>query len=225
VKAQEKKLAREFRKKGWSLRAIATEVKCSKSIVSRWISDIKLTAKQIERLKSNQDRARAKIANHPNCSRRKWERIRNGIKDSSRKDIPRRFTNELLKIAGTALYWAEGYNASRAEIIFANTDPRMIKLMMLFFKRICKVPDSKFRGKVGIHPHLDIRKAEKYWSSVSGIPLRQFNKPLLAVSRASKGKRDTLPMGTFSIRMGDVYTCSRIKGWIEGLSSWPKLGG
>ena len=92
--------------------------------------------------------------------------------------------------------------------------------MMLFFRRVCNVPESKFRGKVCIHPHLNIRAAERYWSGISNIPLKQFNKPLLAVSRASKNKRDTLPMGTFSILMGDVYTCSRIKGWIDGLSSW-----
>jgi hypothetical protein len=131
----------------------------------------------------------------------------------------------LLKIVGTALYWAEGYNASRNSIIFANTDPRMIKLMMLFFRKICKVPESKFRGKVFIHPHLNVKAAQSYWSKISGIPLRQFNKPLLAISRSSQHKRDTLPLGTFSILIGDVYTCSRIKGWINGLSSWALSGG
>lgn len=47
---------------------------------------------------------------------------------------------------GAALYWAEGYNASRNAIVFANTDPHMIKLIMLFFREICKVPEGKFRG-------------------------------------------------------------------------------
>ena len=220
MKAKEKKLARKLRHKGWSLRAIAVKVDCSKSIVSKWISDIQLTDEQINKLKSNQDKARAKAARHPNSSRQKWERIRNSIKASASKEIPKRCSRDILKILGAALYWAEGYNASRNEIIFANTDPRMIKLMMAFFKRVCNIPDSKFRGKVAIHPHLDINKAEKYWSAISGIPRRQFNKPLTAVSRASKRKRDTLPMGTFSILMGDVYTCSKIKGWIEGLSCW-----
>lgn len=222
MKIKEKKLARKLRLKGWSLRAIAAGIKCSKSVVSRWISDIKLTDKQIERLKSNQDKGRARAAKHPNSSRQKWERIRNGIKVESQKDIPGRYSNKLLRMVGAALYWAEGYNAHRAAIIFANTDPDMIKLMMLFFRQVCKVPEPKFRGKVAIHPHLAVRKAEVYWSKISGIPLRQFNKPLLAVSRASKGKRDKLPFGTFSILIGDVYTCSKIKGWIIGLGSWSK---
>ncbi|MDD5136764.1 MAG: hypothetical protein PHN63_05395 [Candidatus Omnitrophica bacterium] len=207
------------------MRSIASKVKCSKGAVSRWISDIQLTDQQINKLKNNQDKGRAKAARHPNCSRAKWEKIRNQIRNEAEKDIPKNNSNTLLHIVGTALYWAEGYNASRNEIIFANTDPRMIKLMMLFFRKICKVPESKFRGKVCIHPHLNVKAAERYWSNISKIPLKQFNKSHLAVSRASKGKRDTLPMGTFSIRMGDVYTCSRIKGWINGLSNWTLVGG
>ncbi len=225
MKAEERKLARRLRLKGWSLRAIASEVRCSKSVVSKWISDIQLTEEQIEKLKDNQDKGRAKAARHPNSSRAKWEKVRNDLRSEAKQDIPRTYSHKLLNSVGAALYWAEGYNASRNEIIFANTDPRMIKLMMLFFRKVCKVPEAKFRGKVCIHPHLNIRAAEKFWSGVSNIPLKQFNKPLLAVSRASKGKRGTLPVGTFSVLMGDVYTCSRIKGWIDGLSDWAHRGG
>lgn len=225
MKTKERKLARKLRSKGWSLRSIAVQIKCSKSVVSRWISDIELTEAQVRKLKSNQDKGRARAAKHPNSSRQKWERIRSSIRTASKKEIPRAYSNDLLKMLGSALYWAEGYNASRNSIVFANTDPSMIRLIMLFFRKICKVPESKFRGKVFIHPHLNVKKAESYWSNISNISLRQFNKPLLAISRASKGKRDTLPMGTFSIIVGDVYTCSKIKGWIEGLSEWVNKGG
>lgn len=225
MKKKEKQLARALRSKGWSLRAIAAKTKCSKSAVSGWISDICLTAEQIKNLKSNQDRSRALAAQHPNCSKNKWKRIRDEERRKARKDISGGYSSYDLLVAGTALYWAEGYNASRNSIIFANTDPRMIELMMLFFRKICKVPESKFRGKLFIHPNLDARRAERYWSKISGIGLRQFNKPLIAVSRASLQKRDTLPMGTFSVLIGDVYTCSKIKGWIDGLSFWSNKGG
>lgn len=220
MKAKERKLARKFRRSGWSVRTIAKQTKCSKSSISKWVRDIPLTAEQIAKLKSNQDKARAKAAQHPNSPKLKWERIRNSIIEQSFQEIPRSFSNLDLKILGTALYWAEGYTASRNTVIFANTDPLMIKLMMLFFRKVCKVPEHKFRGKISIHPHLNIKKAEQYWSKISGIPRRLFNKPLLAISRASQGKRDTLPMGTFSILIGDVYTCSKIKGWIKGLAKW-----
>ncbi len=222
MKAEERKLARELRKNGWSVRAIAAKIRCSKSSISKWVHDISLTEEQIQKLRSNQDRARAIAAEHPNSPKNKWGRIRSEIISNSLKEIQPEFSLKELKIVGAALYWAEGYNASRNSIIFANTNPYMIKLMMLFFRKVCKVSENKFRGKISIHPHLNIRKAERYWSKISGIPLKQFNKPLLAISRASQGKRDTLPLGTFMILIGDVYTCSKIKGWIEGLGNWTK---
>ncbi len=222
MKSNERRIARELRTRGLSLRAISAEVKCSKSTVSRWIRDIALTEDQIDRLKSNQDRARAKAANHPNSPKRKWEIFRSQIIKEASREIPRGCTRETLKYIGTVLYWAEGYNASRNAFTFSNSDPAMIKIMMKFLLNVCGVPGRKLRGRVNIHPHLDIEKAKRYWSKISGIPLPQFHKPLLSVSKASKHKRDTLPLGTFNIVISDVALCSRIKGWIEGIKQWGK---
>jgi len=220
LRVQEKQKSRELRKKGWSVRAIAKETHCSKSSISRWVQDIALTSRQIEALKDSQDRGRAKAANHVNSPKHKWAVYRAGIIQKAVREVPAKTSIETLRILGTALYWAEGYNASRNSVIFANSSPEMIKVMMRFFREVCNVPGSKFRGKVCIHPHLDVVKASRFWSNISGISQRQFNKPLLAVSRASKGKRDTLPLGTFHIIISDVTCCSRIKGWIEGIKIW-----
>lgn len=104
--------------------------------------------------------------------------------------------------------------------VFANCDPAMIKLMMLFLTEVCNISRRKIRGRVNIHPHLNIKLATKYWSSISKISIKYFHKPLLAVSRASQQKRKTFPYGTFRIVISDVFLCSRIKGWIEGLKNW-----
>lgn len=220
MKTRERKLAQKLRRAGWSLRAIAREIKCSKSSVSAWIRNIPLTTEQIERLKSNQDKGRAKAAQHPNSPKQKWERIRSGIIEESSQEIPSNFSNLDLKILGTALYWAEGYNASRSVFLFSNSNPKMIKVMMKFLREICRVPKEKIKGRINIHPHLNIKKAKKFWLGITGISKKNLNKPLLAVSKASKQKRDTLPLGTFNIIICDVILASRIKGWIKGLSEW-----
>lgn len=220
MKAEERKLARELRRKGCSVRAIAHQTGCAKSSVSKWVRDIILTDQQIEQLRFNQDKGRALAAKHPNSPRNKWALIRERIICDSARDLGVFCSPEVLKIVGAALYWAEGYNASRNCVVFSNSNPGMIRVMMRFFREVCQVPAEKFRGKVAIHPHLNIRDAVGYWSGISGIPLHQFYKPLLAVSRSSKGKRDTLPRGTFNIIINDVVCCSRIKGWIEGIKKW-----
>ena len=222
MRVKERKSARKLRKLGWSIRAIALQIKCAKSSVSDWVRDIPLTAKQIEKLKSNQDKGRAKAANHPNSPKQVWASIRNNIMVSAAKEIPQHFSISVLRIVGTALYWAEGATSQINTVNFSNSDPAMIALMMIFFKKVCKVSDSKFRGILHIHPHLDRTKAARFWSEISGIPLKQFHKTQIAISKASKHKRDTLPLGTFRIVICDTRLQSRIKGWINGLENWGK---
>jgi transposase-like protein len=217
MKEKQQKLARALRSKGVSLREISEKLGCSKSSISVWVRGMVLSPQQIACLRSNQDKGRAKAAQHPNSVKAKWESIRNNIIVQASQEIPSRLSNLNLKIAGTALYWAEGYNASRNVFAFSNSNPDIIKIMMFFLRTICHVPEHKIKGKLNIHPHLHVEKAEKFWSQVTGITTKNFNKPLLAVSKSSKRKRDTLPFGTFNIIVCDVRVVSKIKGWIEGL--------
>lgn len=212
--------ARKLRAQGLSIREIVAKTKYPKSSISGWIRDISLTNEQISRLKSNQDKGRAKAANHPNSSRLRWAGIRQEAIDSAKKEIPAICSLDRLKLVGSALYWAEGYTATRNLFIFSNCNPTMIRLMMLFLRDVCNVPLARIRGGVNIHPHLNIKLATKHWSNISGIPVKQFHRPLLAVSKASKQKRKTLPYGTFRIVVSDVFLLSKIKGWIEGLKNW-----
>jgi transposase len=62
MRIKERKLARRLRQQGLSLRAIADKIQCAKSTVSLWIRDIPLTDGQILKLKSSQDRGRAKAS-------------------------------------------------------------------------------------------------------------------------------------------------------------------
>lgn len=223
MRAQERTKARELRKRGLSIREIAASIPCAKSSVSGWVRDISLTDSQIKRLKLNQDRGRAKAANHPNSPKQVWSRIRNSIIESAFKDIPSEYSTGSLKILGSALYWAEGYKATHNTVNFSNSDPGMIALIMKFFREICEVAETKFRGVVHLHPHLNKEKAEKFWSKTSGIPLKQFHKIQYGISKVSKNKRDTLPLGTFTIVICDVRLQSRIKGWIKGLENWKNV--
>jgi hypothetical protein len=220
MKAVERKEARQLRKQGFSLKEISRKIRCAKSSISNWVRDIPLTPGQIERLESKQDRARARAANHPNSPKRIWADIRNNLSDSACREMPAHCSSGVLRILGSALYWAEGNKADFNVINFSNSDPKMVALMMRFFREICKVPEGKFRGAVHIYPHLDVKKAVKFWSEATGIPLSQFHKTQFGISRASKNKRDTLPRGTFTIIVCDTRLKARLNGWIQGIEKW-----
>ncbi len=139
------------------------------------------------------------------------------IIDKAEADI-KCITKKELFLTGLSFYWAEGAKTRRSGVQFSNSDPDAIKFIMLFFRKCCEVPEKKFRGRVYIHPHLDVKKAQKYWHLISGIPLKQFHKPAIKISRASKQKKDNLPFGTFSIQICNMELFFKIKGWTNGLS-------
>jgi len=113
-----------------------------------------------------------------------------------------KISNRELWFMGVMLYWAEGGKTQRLTR-FSNGDPRMIKIMMLFFRKICHVPEKKFRGHVHIHAHLDHLSAERYWSEIAGIPATQFFKTYRRASSGDTGK-NSLPYGVMDIYVLDT---------------------
>jgi len=216
MRYQEKLEARRVRQEeGLSVGAIARLLQCSKSSVSKWVRDIPLTSEQVARLK-RRERASEIAASHPNAPKQKFGRERDQIESLAMREVGV-IDREQLRVIGAALYWAEG-GKDRNVVDFVNSDPDMVRLMMRFFREVCNVEETKFRGILHIHPHLDVEAALRFWSSVTGIPVSQFYKTQLAVSKASVHHRaDRLPNGTFRISICDTMLSCKIRGWSRGL--------
>lgn len=198
---------------------ITRMVGVAKSSVSLWTKDIELTVKQRKKLsehgrsvESVERRRHARLTNERARRRVFFEKAVTEIRN---KNLSK---NDLFFL-GAALYWGEGSKTSRGTVDFTNADPRSIQIMMKYFKEICDVPNEKFRGHVILHPHLDSAKAEQYWSRISGIPRTQFHKTSMQHNKASQNKKDSLPLGTFSIGVYDTVLYLQIMGWMEGIYS------
>lgn len=215
MKEVEKKLAIKLRRHGWSMGEIARRVGVSKSSVSLWVGNIQLTPAQKKQLslngwtKESIEKRRASRLKNENTKRQI-------IIDVAQKEVSHISDKELWLI-GVMLYWAEGGKTKRGLVRFSNSDPEMISLMMTFFRKICHIPKEKFRGYIHIHPHLDHKKAEKYWSNVTRIPLTQFYKTYRKMNVASRHKRDNLPLGTMDIYICNTELFLRIVGWVQGV--------
>ena len=215
MKLQEKDLAINLRKKGLSMNEIKDKIKVSKSSVSLWVRNVQLTDNQKKEL-SQKGLTKESIEKRRTTRLGRENARRQIIVDNAKREI-RDLSEQELKLIGIALYWAEGGKTNRGSVQLSNGDPRIIRLMMKFFKEICKVPKEKFRAHIHIHPHLNIKKAEKYWSSVSEIPLNQFYKTYSKPNKSSQNKKDSLPFGTFDIYVHNTELFLKIKGWIEGV--------
>lgn len=215
MKAEEKKIARVLRKQGLSVKEICRRLGVSKASVSLWVRDIELTSVQKQELSLNGQKK--EVIERRRITRLTRENARRQIIVDAARDQIASLTKKELFLIGICLYWAEGGKTKRGVAEFSNSDPKMVQVMRKFLTEICKVPDSKLRGHVSLHPHLDSEKAEKYWSFISGIPRDQFYKTSQQHNKASQNKKDTLPYGTFRIYVCSTELFLKIKGWTEGI--------
>jgi len=217
---EDKILAIQMRKQGKTYNEINSLLSVPKSTLSGWFKELKISPIIKMRLWTNSQRKWAQSITNYNKRRALDVFNRNNeIQQRISKEIGKLTKRELMLI-GIALYWAEGNRKDRWRIRFSNSDPAIIAIMMDFFRRVCKVKEDRFTAKIHIYPNISERKAKGFWSGVSGIPLRQFRKSLLVISKSSKLRRppNTLPYGTMHIAISDVNLTNRIRGWILGLS-------
>lgn len=218
----EKNKALKLRQKGRSINEIATKLNVAKSTVSSWCRNVQLGPEQIERLAKRQEsgsyKGRMKF-----LERIRGERIKEIalLREQGIKEIGKLSKRDLF-ISGVAMYWSEGYTYSGGDQVgFTNSDPRMILLMLEWFKEICKVPDDRLSLQVKINKiHKNrVGKVENYWSKLTKIPLKQFNKTVLIKSKVKKNyPNPNVHYGTLRIivRKGTKLR-RKINGWIEGL--------
>ena len=217
MKLIEKQKAILLRKKGKSIKEISRLVRVSKASVSIWVRNIILTRDQKTLLKSKG--FTTDVIEKRRASRLKNEHIKRSIIiDEAKKDFSKVSLRDL-KLIGAMLYWAEGGKTRLNMVRIANSDPEIILVMMNFFRKICDVPEKKFRGHIHTHSPGNVKKSEKFWSGISGIPRSQFFKTYTKPSIASKDKRHSLPYGTFDIYVCDTRLFLKIKGWTQAITS------
>ncbi len=124
-----------------------------------------------------------------------------------------------LFIAGIMLYWAEGSKWSGEKIVdFANSDSEMVKIFLMFLRKICGISESKLRIYLYCYEGQDIDKLISHWSKLTGISKEKFSKPYIKKSSKSIAKNKMLN-GLVHIRYGDKKLLNLIRSWIKEISS------
>lgn len=215
-KLEEKQLAVKLRQKGFSYKQILEQVSVSKDTISRWCREIIISPEQMEALLKRKliggEKGRL-IAAKMRVEKRLQEEIQFldlGIKEIGSLSKRDRF------ITGISLYAGEG---GKKKIEFANSDPRLIKFMMGWFREFCSIPEDKFRGAIWIHDNLDPNKAKKFWSDLTEIPGSQFYKAYIAKNKVNskKVRKNIHEYGVFSVVVSDIKKHRKLMGWMAGI--------
>jgi transcriptional regulator with XRE-family HTH domain len=199
-KVVEQARARERRAEGWTLAAIAADLRVSKSSVSLWVRDVEFEP---------QPRAAARRRGPNKLQVAKQEEIDRLLAEGRRR-IGRLSEREFL-VAGTALYAGEGAKRD-GSLVFANSDPRMIAFFCAWLRRFWAIDERRLRMRLYLHKGLDLNAATAFWSQLTGIPPGQFSRPYRAAPDPSI-RSTKHEMGCPSVR----YSCSATHRSIMGL--------
>lgn len=177
AKSSERLRARQMRAGGLSIRAIAENLRVSKSSVSLWCRDIGLTPRQVGLLIArSQKGVRLGQLNGAAANRQKKEAVIAQYRLEVRKEIGNLTSREML-FTGLGVYWGEGIKG-KGTIAIANSDPKIILFMFRWLRKIFRVPKEMFRPQIFINEVHRSRETviQEFWSSLLGLSAAQFRK-------------------------------------------------
>lgn len=221
-----------MREGGQSYTQISQALGISKSTLSLWLRDLSLSQEAKEKIAARVSATSiaALIRRNKDQTVLAAERALK-IRIEAQNEVQTLLENKLF-VAGVSLYWAEGYKkgayGSKWKCVdFANSDPEMVSLIMLFFLQVCQVKLQDIKIQLIAHPNINVDEAVLFWSNLTCVPKEQFIKTSLSLSKYSQGKRskNSLTHGTVHVRIYDVKLFFRLIGWIDGLKEQFKIKG
>ena len=126
----------------------------------------------------------------------------------------RKWRRDPLFVLGVGLYWGEGEKGSRSRscLALSNADVNLLRTWLRWCARF--VPGVRLNFCLSIHDNCDLEAARAFWRRELNIEITWV---AMAVSRASKRKRRTLPHGTLKVRLGrgSLEWHTKMLVWLE----------
>ena len=204
------KEAIRLRKKGLSYSEIQHHVKVAKSSLSLWLKDVKLKPEHRERLYTKKIQF-LNLGSRSQKERR--EREVNEIISLAEQDISIPLDNDVYRLMGAALYWAEGSKTGLCQI--TNSDPHVIAFMVRWIRDMFNINAEVLKAHLNIYPQQEDDQIKFFWSDLTGIPMSRFGKSF--IKPLNKGyKKNNLYYGTIKITIPkSVDIKHRIFGWVK----------
>ena len=134
--------------------------------------------------------------------------------------LPKHFSalDKLLLTAGIMLYWAEGAShKNRCLLDFANSDPEMIKIYLVFLRRVCGVDERRLRIYLYCYANQNTEKLKRFWAKITGVSLRQFTQPYIRKD-FKKEKEGKMPYGLVHVRYADKKLYRQFETWQQKIT-------
>ena len=175
MKLEEKNKAIKLREKGFSMGEISQAVGVSKSTVSLWVKDLKLSNKAKKIIASKLTKGQEmSIKTHHEITRQKEKIAKDYALDLVKKI---KIDKNMAKLVCSLLYASEGSKGPRSVLSFTNSDPNMIVLFLKMLRDGFDIDEKKFSICVHLHDYHNEEKQLNFWSKTARISRDHFMRP------------------------------------------------
>lgn len=210
--------AKKLRKQGYSYGLIKKKLGISKSMLSYHLSDIPFTPNQ-----ETLDRINDACFKSAQAKHKEKKRLIKEAHQEAKEEIGSLSQRDLLMI-GIGLYLGDGAKGSEHTRII-NSNPEIVKLSATWFKKCCGAKTENFSPSIHIYPDINKKEALNYWSEITGVPIKQFQKPHVDRRKNKKLKKNrklaygTCHLGVKACNNPDlgVKLHRKIMGWIKAV--------
>jgi len=203
-------LGRDLRRAGLSYGEIMDLIPVKKSTLATWCREVDLSPAQIEAIKART----GSVAGLPRDTNRKRRAEIELIRAEAHDEAGSLITQPLW-IAGTVLYWGEGFK-TQSQLGMANSDPHALRLFMIWCSEY-HLPDTGFRAKLNIHADNDEPAARWWWAEQLSLNLNDFNKSFVKPDGTGH-RKNYLPNGVcLVIKRKSADAFHRTLAWVEFL--------
>ena len=207
----EKEEAVKLRRRGFSYKEILGRIPVAKSTLSVWLREMPLTEAEKAVLKrkreSNISLGRIRAA----ASLHNLKLARDGILFEEAKKEFALFRKDPFFYVGMALYWAEG--SKRSDMFtFVNSDSDMVIVMLDWMEKFLRVRRREVHARLYIHKPYAHENCERYWSSATKIPFKNFRRTVYKPTSLTIKKRPNY-RGCIRIELGAVTYFRRYVFW------------
>jgi len=196
-----------LRGKGYSIQELKDTLKVSKSSISLWVRNVKLSKKAKTRLEKRYTVAQlASQKSIKEKTRQKTEIANQFAKDIIGKSV---LSQETSLVICAMIWWCEGNKGVRNAVIFTNSDPELVKSFLFLLRSSLDLDERKFRVLMHLHGYHDEKVQKIFWSKITNIPQTQFNKSYLKPTNGKYKKENY--QGCIKVSYNDVAIARRLE--------------
>lgn len=172
-----KQLAIALRKKGRSIRDIEIELKISRSTLSGWLKNIKLTKKQQQTLTEKWNRGLVKARKIASQTHRQNKINRLQKIDTEAKSYVDQISlnDNHLELFLAGLYLGEGFK-DQNRTGFCNSNPQIMRTFVELLRKLYNIDETKIRAGIYARADQNPTRLVDFWSQALNIPKEKFHK-------------------------------------------------